>query len=158
MPTSLCDKPRWSSPKERAHDLSVLVVIRDVIVVLELLIHTVLTGESAGVSEYKSNLVMMPVQILTRQRYFPVCKWVTVEFLTPFFCVRNIGDNLSARCMILLLCVSSHILHPKAYIHPWLYVHTKILHSGNCNDSDVQLSGSNVKNIQETYLLNHRQK
>ena len=48
----------------------------------------------------------MSDQNFTRQRCFPVRHWVTVAFLTPFFCVLNFGGTLSARCRHPLLCGS----------------------------------------------------
>ena len=44
--TSLCENTRRSSPKERVPDLSVLVVVLDVMIVLDFSTHTVLIGTS----------------------------------------------------------------------------------------------------------------
>ena len=56
---------------------------------------------------YKSSLVKMPSQTCTGKRFLPIRHWVTMDFLTPFLCVLNVGDTLSVRCRHPLLCVSS---------------------------------------------------
>ena len=61
----LFKKPICKSLKDRAPDISILMAIRDVILILEFLTRMVLTGESSDVSVYYSILVMMPAQILT---------------------------------------------------------------------------------------------
>ena len=47
VPTSLCDNPRYSSPKESVTELRNFMFIWDVIVVLWFFSHTVFTGLSA---------------------------------------------------------------------------------------------------------------
>ena len=84
-------------------ELRNLIFIWDVIVVLWFYTHTVFTGVSSDDPGYDSSLVMMSTQDLTGHRCFPVSFWVTVEFFTPLFCVLNLGDTLSARCMQPLL-------------------------------------------------------
>lgn len=78
-------------------DLSDLFLILNVIFVLEFSIHTVFTGVSYDIPGYESSLVTMLEQICTGQRCLPVRYWVTVVFLTPFLCVQNIENTLSAR-------------------------------------------------------------
>ena len=88
-------------------DLSDLVVICDVIVVLCFSIHTVLTGVLSNEPGYKSSIVTMSAHNCTGKRCFHVRHWVTLAFLNPLFCVLNVGENLSSRCVHLLLCGSS---------------------------------------------------
>ena len=57
-------------------------------------------GVSRVVPEYDSSRMMISVQMRTDQRVVVVRNCVTVEFLTPFFCVRNVGETLSARWRI----------------------------------------------------------
>ena len=85
-------------------DLSDLVVIWDVIVVLWYSTHTMFTGVSSDDPGHKYSLVKIYAQTCTGQRCFLVCHWVTVAFLTPFFCIMNVRDNLYARCRHPLLC------------------------------------------------------
>ena len=108
VPICLCENPSCSSPKESVPDFIDFIVIWDVIFVLGLSTHTVLTGVSSDVSGYEYSLVMMSVHICTGQRCLPVCHWVIVEFSAPFLCVPNIGETLSARWIRPLLCVSLH--------------------------------------------------
>ena len=56
-----------------------------------------LTGVSHVVPGYDSSMSMISAQMHTGQRFVVVRHCVTVEFLTPFFCVRNVGYILSAR-------------------------------------------------------------
>ena len=46
---SLCENPRLSSPKESITDLSIFIVILDVMVVLQFSTHTLLIGDSYDV-------------------------------------------------------------------------------------------------------------
>ena len=89
--------------KESVPDISDMFVIWDVIVVLWFYTHTVFTGLSSDDPRYESSLVTMYAQNCTGQRCFLFRHWITVVFLTPFFCVLNVGDNLYARCRRLLL-------------------------------------------------------
>ena len=107
MPTSLCENPIRSSQKKSVTDLRYLIVIWDVMFFLWLSTNTVFTGVYYDVPGYDSSLVMISSQTSTGQRCFPVRHWVTVSFLIPIFCVRNVGDTLSARCMQMLLCGNS---------------------------------------------------
>ena len=92
-----------SSPKESVPDLSNMIVIWDVIVVLCFYTHTVFIGVLSDEPGYKFSLVTMSAQTCTGKRCFPVCHWVTVAFLTPFFCILNVGDIFSARCRRLMM-------------------------------------------------------
>ena len=102
---SLWENPRHSSPNESVPILSNLIVIWDVIVVLWIFTHTVLTGVLFDDPGYDWSCVMISYRTCTGQRYFPVHHWVTVTFLTPFICVLNFGVALSSRCMHSLLCI-----------------------------------------------------
>ena len=105
--TSLWENPRCSSPKVSVPDLSDLVVILDIIVVLWFVTHTVFTGVLYYKPRYEYSLMKMSALTCTRQRCFPVRHWVTVAFLTPFLCVLNVNETLSARFRRPLLCGSS---------------------------------------------------
>ena len=61
---------------------------------------TVFTGVLRVVPEYESSRMMISAQMRTGQRFVVVRHCVTVAFLTPFFCVRNVGDTLSDRWRI----------------------------------------------------------
>ena len=104
VPTSLCEKPRSYYPKESVPDPRNLIVIWDVIVVLWFPTHTVFTGVLSDVLGYYSSLLMISAQTCTSKRCLPVHYWITVAFLTPFLCVQNSRDTLSARCIQPLLC------------------------------------------------------
>ena len=66
-----------------------------------------LTGVLSYVTGYGCSLVMMSDHICTGSLCLPVRHWVTVSFLTPLFFVLDVGETLSSRWMIPLLCVSS---------------------------------------------------
>ena len=89
LPLYLCRNPRHSSPKKIDPDLSILIIVLDVIMVLEFSTQNVLTGKFYNVSGYEYIIMMISAQICTRLRCLPVYHWVTVEFLVPFFCVHN---------------------------------------------------------------------
>ena len=55
------------------------------------------TGVSHVVPEYESSQMMISAQMRTGQRVVVVQHYVTVAFLTRFYCVRNIEETLSAR-------------------------------------------------------------
>ena len=98
-------------------DLSDLFFIWDVIVVLWFSTHDFFTGVFYDDSGYESIIVMMPTKTCTGKRCFPVRHWVTVVLLTPFFCILNIGETLSARCMHHLLynslcCLLYNLMYP----------------------------------------------
>ena len=61
------------------------------------------TGVTLVVPEYESSRMMISAQMFTGQRVVVVRHCVTVAFLTLFFCVRNVGDTLSARWRIPML-------------------------------------------------------
>ena len=105
VPTSLCENMRWSSLKESIPNLIVLIFIWYVMLVLDFSTRTVLIGDSSDILEYNLSLVMILVHICTRQRCFPVCHWVNVALLTPFFCDCNIGYTFSANCTRPLLWI-----------------------------------------------------
>ena len=67
--------------------------------VLDFSTHTMLIGYSLDVPGYKSSPVIIYDHIHTRKMCLPVRHWVTVAFLTPFFCVRNIVDTSYYKCM-----------------------------------------------------------
>ena len=100
VPTSLCENNSLSLPKESVPDLSEFFVICEVIVVFKSSTQNVFTGVSHVVPEYESNRMMNFAHMRTRQRVVVVRHCVTVAFLTLFFCVRNVGETLSARWMI----------------------------------------------------------
>ena len=89
--------------KNSVHYLRNLIVIWDVLVVLWFSTHTVFTGLSSDEPGYNSSLAMMPSHTCTGYGCFPVHQWVSVEFLTLFFCILNGGENLSVRCMQTIL-------------------------------------------------------
>ena len=96
VPTSLCENPSISLPKESVPDLSDLVVMWEAIVFLSS-IQTVFTGVSLVVPEYESSWMIISAQMRTRYRVVDFRHCVTVAFLYPFFCVRNSGETLLAR-------------------------------------------------------------
>ena len=100
VPTSLCENPSLSSLKESVPALSEFFAICEVIVVLWRSTQTVFTGVTIVVPEYESSRMMISAQMFTGQRVVVVRHCVTVAFLTLFFCVRNIGETLSARWRI----------------------------------------------------------
>ena len=55
------------------------------------------TGVSRVVPEYESSQMMISAHMRTVQRVVAIRHFINVEFLTPFFCVRNARDTLSAR-------------------------------------------------------------
>ena len=55
------------------------------------------TGVSRVVPEYESSQMMISAHMRTVQRVVTIRHFINVEFLTPFFCVRNARDTLSAR-------------------------------------------------------------
>ena len=61
---------------------------------------TVSTGVSHVVPGYESSLMIIYAQMRTSQRFVIVRHCVTLAFLKPFFCVRNVGDTLLARWRI----------------------------------------------------------
>ena len=124
--TSLCENLSLSSPKYSVPALSELVVRCEVIVVVVVFVfvvvvvvivfvfcfflsstQTVFTGVLRVVTEYESSRMIISAQMRTGQRVVVVLHYVTVVFLTPYFCVRNVGDTLSARWRIPLLWESS---------------------------------------------------
>ena len=64
------------------------------------------TGVARVVPEYESIQMMISDQMRTGQRVVAVYHCVTVAFLKPFFCVRNVEETLSAIWRIPLLCES----------------------------------------------------
>ena len=62
------------------------------------------TGVSRVDPEYESSQIIISAQMRTGQRVVAVRHCVTVAFLTPFFCVQNVRDILSARWRVPLLC------------------------------------------------------
>ena len=62
---------------------------------------------SRVVPEYESSRMMISAQMLTGQRVVAVRHCVNVAFLTPFFCLRNFRETLSARWSIPLSWESS---------------------------------------------------
>ena len=97
VPTSLCENTSLSFPKYSVPDLRDLVFIWDVISVLWWSTQTVFTGVSCVDTGYESCLIMIYAQMSIGQRFVLVYHCVTMAFLTPFLCVRNVGDNLSDR-------------------------------------------------------------
>ena len=87
---SLYDKPSCYYLKESVPDLIYLFSF-DMLLFL-FYTHTVFTGVSSDVPGYDSNIDMMSSHICTRHESFPIRHWVTVAFLTPFFCVLKAGD------------------------------------------------------------------
>ena len=81
--------------------------ICEMIVVFWRSTQTVFTGVSHIVTEYKSSLMMIYAQMRTGKRVVVVRHYVTLSFLTPFFCVRNVRETLSARRRIPLSWESS---------------------------------------------------
>ena len=75
------------------------------IVVIYMLNHTTLTGDSSNLSGYDSSIVMRSPHISTEKRCFTVLHWFTVAFIIPFVCFWNVGDTFSDRWMSLILCV-----------------------------------------------------
>ena len=65
------------------------------------------TGVSHVVPEYESSRMVIYAQMRTRQCVVAVRHCVTVEFLTPYLCLRNSRETLSSRWRIPLLCESS---------------------------------------------------
>ena len=102
--TSLWENPRCSSPKYSVPDLSNFIVIWYIIVVLWFYMYTVFTGVSSDDPGYDSSLVMISAHTCTGQRCLPFLHRFTVDFLTPFLCVLNVGDNLSVRFWQPLMC------------------------------------------------------
>ena len=100
VPISLCDNASLSSTEESVPALSEFFVIREVIVVFCCSTQTVFTGVSRVVPEYESSRMMISAQMRTKQRVVVVRHCVTVAFLTPFFCVRNVRETLSDRWRI----------------------------------------------------------
>ena len=74
------------------------------------------TGVSRVVPEYESSRMMIYAQMRTGQRVVAVRHYVTVAFLTPFFCVQNVGEILSARWRIPLLWEGFSAFSVKTYI------------------------------------------
>ena len=107
VPTYFCENSSRSLPKESVPALSELVVICELIAFFGSSTQTVLTGVSRVVPEYESSQMMISAQMRTGQRVVVVRHCVTVAFLTPFFCVRNVGETLSARWRIPLSWESS---------------------------------------------------
>ena len=97
VPTSLCDNPSISLPKESVPDLRYLVVMWEVIVVFWNSTQTMFTGVSRVVTDYDSSQMMIYSHMCTGQMVVAVRHCVTMEFLTPFLYVRNVGETLSAR-------------------------------------------------------------
>ena len=58
---------------------------------------TVFTVVSHVVPGYESSMMIISAHIRIGHIFLVVRYCVTVAFLTPFFCVQNIGDTLSAR-------------------------------------------------------------
>ena len=58
---------------------------------------TVFTVLSRVVPGYESSGMMISAQMLTENRVLVVPYFVTVVFLTSFFCVRNVGETLLAK-------------------------------------------------------------
>ena len=56
------------------------------------------TGVTLVVPEYESSRMIISAQMCTGQRVVVVHHCVTVELLTPFFCVWDVGETLSASC------------------------------------------------------------
>ena len=77
------------------------------------------TGATLVVPEYESSWKMISDQMFTGQRVVIVRHCVTVAFLTPFFCVRNVGETLLVNewrytsLHILFLSVKSHVTEHK---------------------------------------------
>ena len=55
------------------------------------------TDVSRVVPGYESSGMMISAQMLTENRVLVVPYFVTVVFLTSFFCVRNVGETLLAK-------------------------------------------------------------
>ena len=106
VPIYLQENLRQSSPKEHFPDPIDFIVFWDVVFFLWFSTHTLLTGVFSDNTGYDSSLVMISAPTFTSHIFFPVHHWVAGVFLTPFFCILNAGDTLSARCMQLLLCIS----------------------------------------------------
>ena len=107
VPKSLCENTSIYSPKERVSELRDLVVMWEVIAVFWCSTQTVFTGVSRIVPGYEFIRMMIYTQVRTGKRVVVVHHFVTVAFLNPFFWVRNVGETLSARWRIPLLCESS---------------------------------------------------
>ena len=73
VPTSLCENPSISLPKESVPAFSEFVVICEVIVVFWRYTQTVFTSVSHVVPEYESSKMMISAQIRTGQRYTDTC-------------------------------------------------------------------------------------
>ena len=97
VPTYFCENSSRSLPKESVPALSELVVICELIAFFGSSTQTVLTGVSRVVPEYESSWMMISSQMRTGQRVLAVLHCVNMAFLTPFLCVRNVRDTLSAR-------------------------------------------------------------
>ena len=85
MPTSSCQNPRHSDPKDNVPYIIDLIVVLGGIVLLWFSTHTVFTGLSSGVPGYEYSLKMMSPYSCTRHGSLPVCHWFTAEFLVPVF-------------------------------------------------------------------------
>ena len=55
----LCENPTPPPPKESAPNLSIFIVVCDVMVFLEFSTYKVLNGESSDVSGYESSILMV---------------------------------------------------------------------------------------------------
>ena len=102
VPNSLCDNPSLSLPKDSVPALSDSLSFVRWSFFLKLYpdhVHLCVTH----VPEYESSRMMISSQMCIGKRVVSVRHCVTVAFLTPFFCMRNVWETLSARWRISLL-------------------------------------------------------
>ena len=129
VPTPLCENTSLSFPKEGVPDLRYLSFIWEGIDVLWCSTQTVFSSVSRVVPGYEFSMMSISNQMPTGQRFLAVCNCVTVVFLTPFFCVRDVGYALSDRWKIPLSCGGSAyvflyslvLVRGKHYLLPVLY-------------------------------------
>ena len=84
VPTSLCENPSISFPKESLPALSELVVVFEVIILFLSSTQTVFTGVSHVVPEYEPSRMIISAQMRTGQRVVAVRHCVTVGFYPRF--------------------------------------------------------------------------